>query len=105
MPDGDVRRFGPRLLQRARHVPRRRYGSTLSRADGMFDMAVNGGGLFTLEYTLEGYAPAQRQVRTMPQDYAWASDLAMVHYDLAVTPVGLSAGSMAVAQGTAVTDA
>ena len=37
------------------------YGSTLTRSDGMFDMAVNGGGYLTVSYAKDGYAPAQRQ--------------------------------------------
>ena len=37
------------------------FGQTLSRADGVFDMAVNGGGLLSVNYTRDGYLPAQRQ--------------------------------------------
>ena len=37
-------------------------GQTLSRADGMFDMAVNGGGVLTFRYEKAGVLPAQRQI-------------------------------------------
>jgi len=39
------------------------FGQTLSRTDGMFDLAVNGGGYLTVNYRKTGYLPAQRQVR------------------------------------------
>ncbi len=38
------------------------FGQTLSRADGMFDMAVNGGGMLTVNYEKDGYLPAQRTI-------------------------------------------
>ena len=34
-------------------------GQTLSRQDGWFDMAVNGGGLLTVSYEKAGLLPAQ----------------------------------------------
>ena len=37
------------------------FGQTLSRADGMFDLAVNGGGMLTLNYIRTGYLPVKRQ--------------------------------------------
>ena len=39
------------------------FGQTLSRADGMFDLAVNGGGLLTVRYEEDGFLPAQRAGR------------------------------------------
>src|SRR5215831_15123022 len=44
------------------------FGQTLSRADGMFDLAVNGGGLLTVSYQKDGMLPAQRQVHVPWQD-------------------------------------
>jgi hypothetical protein len=38
------------------------FGQTLTRADGMFDLAVNGGGQITLHYAAEGFLPAQRAI-------------------------------------------
>ena len=51
------------------------FGHTLSRADGMFDLAVNGGGLLILQYEREGFLPAQRQVEAPWQDYRWLPGL------------------------------
>src|SRR6185295_11140137 len=39
------------------------FGFTYTRTDGMFDLAVNGGPLYTVDYQLRGYCPAQRQVQ------------------------------------------
>ena len=37
-------------------------GQTRTRADGMYDLAVNGGGLITLVFERDGYLSAHRQV-------------------------------------------
>jgi RHS repeat-associated protein len=81
-------------------------GSTLSRRDGMFDLAVNGGGLLTLSYAKDGYLSAQRQVQAPWQDYAWLPDVALVPLDSQVSTIDLSAPTpIQVAQGSPVTDA
>ncbi len=82
-------------------------GQTLTRADGMFDLAVNGGGQLTVNYAKDGYLgylPVQRSVNTPWQDYAWLPDVVMIPYDNAVTQVDLQATAMQVARGSAVTD-
>ena len=48
------------------------YGRTYSREDGVFDLAVNGGGYLTVKYEKEGYLSAQRQVNAPWQDYVVA---------------------------------
>jgi hypothetical protein len=65
------------------------FGQTLSRADGMFDLAVNGGGALTVVYTKNGYFPAQRQVRSVWQDYTRAPDVVLVPWDPQVTRIDL----------------
>ena len=65
------------------------FGQTLSRADGMFDMAVNGGGLLTVNYQKQGYLPAQRQVNVPWQDYVWTPEVALIPLDTQVTPINL----------------
>ncbi|MEH6519213.1 MAG: PKD domain-containing protein [Halioglobus sp.] len=80
-------------------------GSTQSRSDGMFDMAVNGGGLLTVEFRRDGYLPAQRQVRTPWQDFVIAEDVALLQPDSSVTNVNLaSLTEIEVARGNAVSD-
>ncbi|MBE7445584.1 MAG: hypothetical protein HS132_10175 [Planctomycetia bacterium] len=81
------------------------FGQTLSRADGMFDMAVNGGGLLTVNYQKEGYLSAQRQVDAPWEDYAWLPDVVMIPVDTRVTAIDLSASvEMQVAVGSTVED-
>ncbi len=66
------------------------FGSTLTRLDGAFDLAVNGGALLTLNYRKDGYLPADRPVDAVWQDYVWAPGVAMVPLDERVTAVNLS---------------
>lgn len=82
------------------------FGQTLSRADGMFDLAINGGGILTVNYQKAGHLPAQRQVDVPWQDYAFAPDVVMIVLDSAVTVVDLSSSTeIQIARGSTVTDA
>ncbi len=82
------------------------FGQTLSRLDGMFDMAVNGGGLLTVKYDKDGYLTVQRQVDAPWEDYVWLPDVVMIPVDPQVTAIDLSTiTEMQVAQGSAVSDA
>lgn len=80
------------------------FGYTLSRADGMFDMAVNGGGLLTFNYEKVGFLPAQRQVNAPWQDFAFAPDVVLLPLDPNVTVVDLTSPNMSVARGSTVSD-
>ncbi|MBT9098540.1 PASTA domain-containing protein [Methylovulum psychrotolerans] len=81
------------------------FGQTLSRADGQFDLAVNGGGYLVLDYQKPGFLPAQRQVKTPWQDYVWAEDVVLLPLDSQVSAIDLSGSNMQVAQGSPSTDA
>jgi RHS repeat-associated protein len=82
------------------------YGQTESRVDGMFDMAVNGGGLLTVNYAKSGYLPAQRQVSAQWQEFDLIDDIVLIQLDSQVTPIDLenTTESFQVAQGNPVTD-
>ncbi|EPX64445.1 hypothetical protein D187_005579 [Cystobacter fuscus DSM 2262] len=82
------------------------YGQTLTRSEGMFDLAVNGGESFTVEYSKEGYLLAQRQVKAGWGSYAWLPEVILLPYDSTKNPITLdgSATSFQVAQGTVSTD-
>ncbi|MDQ3247720.1 MAG: hypothetical protein M3Q45_00795, partial [Chloroflexota bacterium] len=80
------------------------YGNTVSQADGMFDMAVNGGGLLTLNYARAGYLPLQRQVIAAPRDYAWLPDVVLIPLDSQVTEINLAQAAMQGARGSPVID-
>ncbi|HLB36951.1 MAG TPA: RHS repeat-associated core domain-containing protein [Gemmatimonadales bacterium] len=78
-------------------------GGTLSRVDGRFDLAVNGGGVLTLDYQKSGWLPAQRQVDAPWQDYVIVDDVVLVQLDPVVTQIDFS-DSVQVARGSVVSD-
>ena len=81
------------------------YGQTLSREDGMFDMAVNGGGLLNLNYTKEGCLPIQRQVKVPWKDYVVLPDVVMIPLDSQATTIDLtSTEPIQIARGSVITD-
>jgi RHS repeat-associated protein len=81
------------------------FGQTLTRADGAFDMAVNGGGILTIKFEKVGLMPAQRQVTAPWQDYVMIDDVVILPYDDHVTLVDLNASApVQVAQGSTMSD-
>jgi RHS repeat-associated protein len=81
------------------------YGSTTTRADGMFDLAANGGAPLTLDYERSGYLPAQRQAVAPLRGYAWLPEVALVALDPQVTAVALGdTVALQVAAGGVVSD-
>ncbi len=80
-------------------------GWTFSRADGQFDMAVNGGCCEVgVQYAAAGYPTVQRKVTTPMHEYVNAPDVALVPYDSSVTTVTLPATGAVSAQGSQVKD-
>jgi hypothetical protein len=81
------------------------FGQTLSRADGMFDLAANGGGMLTVTYTKAGYLPAQRQVDAPWRDYVFDSDVTLIQRHSVATEVAFGDTAPAqLARGSMVTD-
>ena len=81
-------------------------GQTLTRTDGMFDLAVNGGGLLTVDYQKSGYLPAQRSIQVPWQDYVYAPDTVLITLDPQATAINLAAATtVQIAEGTPQTDA
>ena len=82
------------------------FGQTLSREDGRFDLAVNGGGQLTVSYVKEGYLLGQRQVNAPWQDYVMMEDTILIQQDTKSTSINLTDTTQAlhVAQGSPVTD-
>ena len=81
------------------------FGQTLTRADGMFDLAVNGGGYLAVNYAKRGFLPCQRQVQVPWQDYAVVPEVVLIPIDPQVTEVDLLAPApIQVARGSVVTD-
>ncbi|MCC7374768.1 MAG: hypothetical protein IT581_08930 [Verrucomicrobiales bacterium] len=81
------------------------FGQTKTRADGMFDMAVNGGGSLTVVYSRPGYCPIQRTLSTPWNDYLCMPDVTLITMDPQVTQVALGTNAPTqVAQGSVQTD-
>lgn len=79
------------------------YGQTLTRADGMFDLAANGGGALVVALTRTGYLSAQRHVYVPWNDYAFINDVVLVKPDPVATSVAICAtcgGPMRIAQSS-----
>jgi RHS repeat-associated protein len=82
------------------------YGHTDTRADGGFDMAVEGGGVLTITLARAGYVPVQRQVEPRSQDYDGVDAITMIPYDDTVTGIDpATATAPEVVQSSPVTDA
>jgi RHS repeat-associated protein len=80
------------------------FGATLSRADGMFDLAVNAGRTISVRYEREGFLPVQRQVQIGWLETQFAPDVVMTPVDVAASLVDLSAAAVQVARGSPQTD-
>jgi RHS repeat-associated protein len=63
------------------------FGRTLTRADGTFDIAVNGGGLLTVNYRKTGFLQVQRQVQATLQGFEQLDDVVLIQLDTASTAV------------------
>ncbi len=81
------------------------FGQTLTRVDGAFDLAVNGGGQLTVRYEKNGFLPVQRAIVAPWRDYAWLPDVVMISLDPVVTTINAGAASMQTARGSPVSDA
>ena len=81
------------------------YGQTLTRADGAYDLVVNGGGPVRLDFAKNGYLPAQRQTDAPWQDWVVLDDVILLQLDPVATPVELGSGETQVARASVVEDA
>lgn len=79
------------------------FGQTLTRADGAFDIAVNGGGVVTLSYAKTGFLSVQRQAVAPRQDYRDLNDVVLIPADTAAAHVDFSS-PIQVARGSAQSD-
>jgi RHS repeat-associated protein len=81
------------------------FGFTYTRADGMFDLGVNGGPLYTVDFQSRGYCPAQRQVQAPLQDFRCLEDVILVSMDPVATPVAFGTNApLQVAKSSVQTD-
>lgn len=82
------------------------FGQTRSRADGRFDLVVNGGGDLTVKYEKQGFIPAQREEKIDWQEYSTIEDVVLIPYDGNVKFIDLNSSlPIQVAEGGTITDA
>jgi RHS repeat-associated protein len=79
-------------------------GFTRTRPDGMFDLAVNGGGQIDVDYRVDGYLPVQRSETAPWRDFATVPDVVLTTLDSAVTTVTSGSADWQVHRGNPVTD-
>ncbi|MBM4361940.1 MAG: hypothetical protein FJ104_04615, partial [Deltaproteobacteria bacterium] len=79
-------------------------GTTVTREDGAFDLAVNGGGAVVLQFERAGYITVQRSVAADWDRAEPVEDVVLLPQDPAVTEVVASAPVVQVAAGSPVTD-
>ena len=80
------------------------YGYTYSRADGAFDMAVNGGAQLVVEYSLSNYLPVQRAVQPGWQSYVVVPDAGLIKPSTHSSAVAADSDAMQVIAGDPRTD-
>ncbi len=83
---------------------KKEFGHTLSRADGWFDLAVNGGDTVIVELTKDGLLPVQRTVKTKWNDFHFTADVVMTAVDNVTSSVAFGKGEFQVASGSPQTD-
>jgi RHS repeat-associated protein len=95
----------PMPAVRVRVLGHPEFGQTFSRADGQYDLAVNGGARLTLQFDQAGVLPAQRQVQAPWRNFVAAPDVSLIEVDDKATVVDLAAArEMQVALGSTVSD-
>ncbi|CAM2005762.1 NHL domain-containing protein [Acanthopleuribacter pedis] len=80
------------------------FGTTRTRADGIFDLVVNAGDLQSLRFEKPGYIPVFRKIDPRANDFAWLEDVLMTPFDSAVTRVDLTSDQAQIARGSVVED-
>lgn len=75
-------------------------GYTLTRENGFFDIAVNGGANTTVQFEKTGYLPAQRTVRLNYNDYSTTETAILVKADPVVTKIENESPTVQIAKGS-----
>jgi YD repeat-containing protein len=81
------------------------YGHTLTRQDGSYDIAVNGGSAVTITYNRRNFIGSQRSVVVPVNNYVNVEEIVMIPVDAKATEVDLTQGKdVKVAEGSRVVD-
>ncbi|HKH46803.1 MAG TPA: RHS repeat-associated core domain-containing protein [Thermoanaerobaculia bacterium] len=79
-------------------------GATLSRGDGAFDLAVNGGGVLTVQMEKEGFLTIHRQVEVPWRGWRVLDDAVLLPFDTAATVLTSGSPVLQIARGSQVED-
>lgn len=71
------------------------FGHTMSRADGRWDLAVNGGGVVVVDFSKPGYLPIQRSLVSVANKALRVEDVAMTPLSSNALVADVSGGSVA----------
>lgn len=85
-------------------IGRPEFGSTLTTAQGEYNLVVNGGGFLRVSFTSASRLPAERTVQVAWNEYKLLGDVALVSLDDAVTPVDLDEAGGHAAVGSLISD-
>ncbi|MGH8264848.1 MAG: IPT/TIG domain-containing protein, partial [Steroidobacteraceae bacterium] len=80
------------------------FGSTVTRADGRYDLVVNGGTTFAVDFTKGGFITAQRDAHVERGDFAATADVMLIAYDAQATAIVAGGDLLQVARGSQVVD-
>jgi RHS repeat-associated protein len=81
------------------------FGETLTQSDGSYNLALNGGGLLTLSYSLAGFPNVERTLNVPWQDYTFAPPVVMLPFDPNDTLIDLTQSTpIQVARGSVISD-
>jgi len=81
------------------------YGFTYSRADGEWDLAINGGGVVFIEYEKLGFTNAQRQLDTEKLISRTAPDVLLSQIDEKATEITFNSSTPQIHEASVVQDA
>lgn len=79
-------------------------GFTFTRPDGIFDLALNGGGAVDLDFRKAGYLEVTRRFEAPAADWTDIEDVVLIPLDSEVTEIPLGQTVMQVARGSVETD-
>ncbi|XP_070561911.1 teneurin-3-like [Ptychodera flava] len=81
------------------------YGYTMTRQDGGYEIAVNGGGVLTINFNRKNFIGAQRSIQISVNQYVAVEGVVLLAVDQKVTVIDLESDEIQVAEGSVVEDA
>lgn len=80
------------------------WGYTVSRPDGLFDLAINGGSQLLVQFSRDGLLSAERGIQAAWRSYEAVPEVGMIAAGQAVTKIAANADHEQVAEGDVIED-